>query len=75
MSKPWRLITLDDGKQWLTDGTTGIDPDCVPRLLEQRNELLTVLRQVVEWADDSNAGRLVRPFNAARKIIKKIETP
>ena len=30
---PWRLIALDDGQQWLTDGTNGFSPDAVPDLL------------------------------------------
>ena len=36
----WRLITLDDGRQWLTDGTFGINPDGVPALWVSHKELL-----------------------------------
>jgi hypothetical protein len=32
MSK-WRIIKLDDGREWLTDGTHGIAPEAAPDLL------------------------------------------
>jgi hypothetical protein len=40
----WKLVELGNGKQWLTDGIKGINPDSIPIVLGAINGALAAIR-------------------------------
>jgi hypothetical protein len=40
----WKLIELGNGKQWLTDGIDGINPESIPIMLGAINGALSAIR-------------------------------
>ena len=70
-TKPWRLVELDDGSQWVTDGhDVGFAPDAVPAALKALEDLR---RKVAAHTDRTTVDTFRAELDAARVAIARSE--
>jgi hypothetical protein len=70
----WRLVELGNGKQWLTDGINGINPESIPALLGAINGALSVIRYAKAHPEEALPGKEVELALAlALERTKRIE--
>jgi hypothetical protein len=70
----WKLVELGNGKQWLTDGINGINPDSIPLMLGALNGAISVIRYAKAHPEESLPGTEIENVLAmALDRTKKIE--
>ena len=67
----WKVVMLDDGREWATNARTGFDPDVVPEMLDVLRRIRNDCDQILA-GDDMSGMSDADLFGAIRAAIQPV---